>query len=161
MKQLQSWWAGLSRRDQRLAAVLLVFLAVAALVWSWSVLARAQARAQTQLALERKIMNNMRAQADELQRLKQLPSAGSKVEGVDGVAVSEALTRHGLSTEVLQTVEVSDQVGLQGQVPFDKWLEWVAVVQKDMRLVVQKAKVARTDIPGMVEMQATLEKGKD
>lgn len=159
--KLKAWWMSLSRRDQRLSAVLLVSLSVAALVWGWSALVNAQERARTQLALERKVMGTMRAQADEMQRLKQLPSAGGKVVGVNLIAVSDALTRHGLSTGLLQTLDAADQVGLHGVVPFDKWVEWVAVVQKDMRLVVHKAKVTRTDMPGMVEIQATLEKGKD
>lgn len=159
--KLKAWWMSLSRRDQRLSAVLLVSLSVAALVWGWSALVNAQERARAQLALERKVMGTMRAQADEMQRLKQLPSAGGKVVGVNLVAVSDALTRHGLPREILQTLDAVDQVGLQGLVPFDKWVEWVAVVQKDMRLVVQRAKVTRTDMPGVVEIQATLEKGKD
>jgi general secretion pathway protein M len=159
--RLKAWWTSLSLRDQRLSVVLLVGMSVAALVWGWSALAAAQERARLQLALERKVMSTMRVQADEMQRLKQLPSAGSKVEGVNMVAVSDALTRHGLPREILQASDAADQVGLQGMVPFDKWVEWVAAVQKDMRLVVQKAKVTRTDMPGVVEIQATLEKGKD
>lgn len=161
MKQLQSWWKGLSRRDQRLLAVWLAGMAVAALVWSWSALAAAQERAQAQLATERKVLGGMRVQADELQRLKQLSSASGNVNGVNAIAVSDALTRHGLPTDIIQTLDAADQVGLQGLVPFDKWVDWIAVVQKDMRLVVQKAKVTRTDMPGMVEIQATLELGKD
>lgn len=161
MKQLQSWWMGLSRRDQRLLAVWLAGMAVAALVWSWSALAAAQERAQAQLATERKVLGGMRVQADELQRLKQLSSASGNVNGVNAIAVSDALTRYGLPTDIIQTLDAADQVGLQGLVPFDKWVDWIAVVQKDMRLVVQKAKVTRTDMPGMVEIQATLELGKD
>lgn len=159
--KLQSWWKGLSRRDQRLLAVWLAGMAAAVLAWSWSALAAAQERAQAQLAVERMVLGTMRVQADDLQRLKQLPSAGGKVDRVNLVAVSDALTRHGLSSEILQTLDTADQVGLQGLVSFDKWVEWVAVVQKDMRLEVQKAKVTQTDMPGMVEIQATLEKGKD
>lgn len=161
MKQLQSWWMGLSRRDQRLLAVWLAGMAVAALVWSGSALAAAQERAQAQLAAEWKVLGSMRVQAGELQRLKQLSSASGNVNGVNAIAVSDALTRHGLPSDIIQTLDAADQVGLQGLVPFDKWVDWIAVVQKDMRLVVQKAKVTRTDMPGMVEIQATLELGKD
>lgn len=161
MNQLQSWWKGLSRRDQRLFAVWLAGMAVAALVWSWSALAAAQDRAQTQLATERKVLGSMRVQADEWQQLKQRPAAGGNVRGVNVTAVTDSLAKFGLSREILQTLDTENQVALKGMVPFDKWVEWVAFAQKDMRLIVQKAKATRTDLPGMVEIQALLELGKD
>ena len=157
MKQLQSWWKGLSRRDQRLLTVWLLGMAVVALVWFWSALAAAQERAQSQLATELKVLGTMRVQADELQRLKQLPTAGGNVNQVYSVAVSDALTKFGLPTEIVQPLDSENQVSLQGVVPFDKWVDWLAFVQKDMRMLVQKAKVTRADVQGMVEIQATLE----
>ncbi|MCB4365483.1 type II secretion system protein M [Hydrogenophaga taeniospiralis] len=161
MNQLQSWWKGLSQRDQRLFAVWLAGMAVAALVWSWSALAAAQDRAQTQLATEWKVLGNMRVQADEWQQLRQRPAAGGNVRGVNVTAVTDSIAKFGLSPEILQTLDTENQVALQGMVPFDKWVEWVAFAQKDMRLIVQKAKATRTDLPGMVEIQALLELGKD
>lgn len=159
--QLQSWWKGLSRRDQRLLAVWLVGMAIAVLVWCWFALAAAQQRAQAQLAAELKVLGTMRVQADELQRLKQLPSVGAKGAGVHMIAVSDSLAKHGLPTAIIQTVDATNQVSLQGMVPFDKWVDWIAFVQKDMGLLVQKAKITRADLPGMVEIQVTLELGKD
>lgn len=161
MNQLQSWWKGLSQRDQRLFAVWLAGMAVAALVWCWFALTAAQERAQAQLATEWKILGNMRVQADEWQQLKQRPAAGGNVRGVNVTAVTDSLAKFGLSSEILQTLDTENQVALQGMVPFDKWVEWVAFAQKDMRLIVQKAKATRTDLPGMVEIQALLELGKD
>ena len=161
MKQLQSWWKGLSRRDQRLFAAWLLGMAVVALVWFWSVLAAAQGRAQSQLATELKVLSTMRAQADELQRLKQLPPAGGNVEQVYRATMIDSLTKFGLPTEIIQSPNSGEQVTLQGRVPFDKWVDWLVFVQKDMRLIVQKAKVSRADVQGMVEVQATLELGKD
>lgn len=160
MKQLQSWWKGLSRRDQRLFAAWLVGMAVVALVWFWSVLAAAQERAQSQLATELKVLGTMRVQAEELQRLKQLPPAGSNVEQVSPAAISESLTKFGMSSEIFPPQASGEQVTLQGMVPFDKWVDWLVFAQKDMRMVVQKAKVTRSDIQGMVEIQATLEPGR-
>jgi type II secretory pathway component PulM len=157
MKQLPSWWRGLSRRDQRLFAAWLAGMAVAALVWFWSALAAAQERAQGQLTTELKLLGTMRVQANELQQLKQLSPAGSLVNRVSPIAVSDSLSKFGLPTTIIQTVDTADLVALQGRVSFDKWVDWLVFVQKDMRLVVQKAKVTRTDLPGMVEIQATLE----
>ncbi|MGJ3701198.1 type II secretion system protein GspM [Variovorax sp. AFSI2.2] len=161
MKHLQFWWKGLSRRDQRLLAAWFVGMAVAALVWFWFALASAQEQARAQWAAELKALGVMRVQADELRQIKQLPAAGSNVKKVHTPSVIDSLSRFGLPTEIIQTLDAQDQVGLQGLVPFDQWLEWVAFVQKDMRLVVQKAKVTRTDRPGIVEIQATLALGKD
>jgi type II secretory pathway component PulM len=124
-------------------------------------LAATEQRVQAQLATEWTVLSAMRVQADELQRLKQLPSVGGKGNGVHMIAVSDSLTKHGLPTAILQTVDATDQVAVQGMVPFDKWVDWIAFVQKDMGLIVQKAKVTRADLPGMVEIQATLELGKD
>ena len=160
MKQLRSWWRGLSRRDQRLLTAWLLGMAVVALVWLWSALAAAQERAQSQLASELKVLGTMHVQADELQRLKQLPAAGNNVDQVYRATVLDSLTKFGLPTSIILPQDSGEQVSLQGMVPFDKWVDWLAFVQKDMRMVVQKAKVTRADIQGMVEIQATLELGR-
>ncbi|RYF54083.1 MAG: type II secretion system protein M [Comamonadaceae bacterium] len=160
-QQLQLWWKTLSRRDQRLFAVWLAGMAIAALVWLWSGLVATEQRAQAHLAAELKVLSTMHAQADELRQLKQLPSVGRQGSGLNMIAVSQSLAKHGLPADIVQTVGDTDQTALQGMVPFDKWVEWIAFAQKDMRLIVQKAKVTRADLPGMVEIQATLELGKD
>lgn len=161
MKQLQIWWKGLSRRDQRLFAAWLVGMAVVALIWFWSMLITIQDRARNQLAIETKVLSTMRVQADELQRLKQLPAAGSDINMVTSSAVTNSLTKFKLPVEIVQALDSENQVVLQGRVPFDPWVDWLAFIQKDMHMVVQKAKVTRTDLQGTVEIQATLGLGRN
>lgn len=160
-QHLRTWWKSLSPRDRRLFAIWLAGMALGGLVWGASALMAAQARAQALLSAERQTLATMQLQAEEMLRLKQLPAAGGNVLRVAPGAVVDSLTPFGLSPEIIQPLAADGQLNLQGLVPFDKWLEWSAFVQKDMRLVVQKARVTRADLPGMVEIQATLAPGTE
>ena len=157
MNALQSRWKSLSARDRRLLALWLAGMGVAALAGSWSALHEARERAQALLAAERQTLETMRVQAAELERLKQLPAAGGNVLTVAPGTLADGLAKFGLPPDILPPLAGDNQLSLQGRVPFDKWLEWIAFVQKDTRLVVQKAKVGRAEQPGLVDMQATLE----
>lgn len=160
-QQLHTWWKNLSARDRRLLSIWIAGMALGGLVWGGSALMAAQARAQALLAAERQTLAAMQLQAEEMLRLKQLPAAGGNVLRVRPGAVVDSLTPFGLSPQIIQPLASDGQLNLQGLVPFDKWVEWSAFVQKDMRLVVQKAKVTRADLPGMVEIQATLAPGTE
>lgn len=158
---LRAWWKHLSARDRLLLTVWLAGMGVAALVWGWLGLQAAQGHTQALLAAERQTLGSMRVQADELQRLKQLPTAGGNVSRIAQASLGDSLSKFGVSPDILQGADADNVASLQGRVPFDKWLEWTAFVQKDMRLVLQKAKVTGLDAPGMVEIQATLEVRRD
>lgn len=158
---LRAWWKRLSARDRLLLGLWLAGMGVAALVWGWLGLQAAQGRMQAQLAAERQALSTMRVQAEELQRLKQLPAAGGNVSRIAPASLGDSLSKFGVSPDILQVAEASNAASLQGRVPFDKWLEWTAFVQKDMRLVLQKAKVTGLEATGMVEIQATLEIQRD
>ena len=161
MTKLQTWWKGLPRRDQRLLAVWLAAMAVAALVWCWQALGAAQERLQGRLQLEQQALGTMRAQAEELQLLKQRTTASHSAMGVNALALTDSMPKYELRADMLQPTGDAAQVSLQGRVPFDKWVDWLAFVQKDMRLVLRTAKVSRFELPGLVDVQATLELRKD
>lgn len=161
MTKLQTWWKGLPRRDQRLLAVWLAAMAVAALAWCWQALGAAQERLQGRLQLEQQALGTMRAQAEELQQLKQRTTASNSAMGVNALALTDSMPKYELRADMLQPTGDTAQVSLQGRVPFDKWVDWLAFVQKDMRLVLRTAKVSRFELPGLVDMQATLELRKD
>lgn len=158
---LRAWWKRLSARDRLLLSLWLAGIGVAALVWGWLALQAAQGRMQALLTAERQTLGTLRVQAEELQRLKQLPAAGGNASRVMPTLLADSLSKFGVSPEIIQVAETDTAVSLQGRVPFDKWLEWTAFAQKDMRLVLQKAKVTGLDAPGFVEIQATLELRRD
>lgn len=158
---LQAWWERLSARDRLLLGLWLAGMGVAALVWGWLGLQAAQDHTQALLAAERQALSTMRMQAEELQRLKQLPAVGGSASRVMPNLLADSLSKFGVSPEIIQVAEADNAASLQGRVPFDKWLEWIAFVQKDMRLILQKAKVTGLETPGIVEIQATLELRRD
>ncbi|MFA7279866.1 MAG: hypothetical protein WC100_21170, partial [Sterolibacterium sp.] len=40
------------------------------------------------------------------------------------------------------------QIRLRAQLPFDRWLEWVAVLQRDTRLRLVQCRIDAADVPG-------------
>lgn len=156
MKQWQAWWQGISQRDRALLGGWLFGILAMALVWMWFTLATAHERAQSQLAAERKVLDTMRAQATEVQQLKQLPATGNPVDQIYRSAVSDSLSKFGLPTSLLQQQDSGAQITLQGTVSFDSWVDWLVFAQKDMRIVLQTAKVSRGQKQGMVDIQVSL-----
>lgn len=160
MKQLQIWWKTLPQRDRRLLAAWLLCMALGGVIWLWILLAAAQEKAQHQFTTELNTLSMMRVQAEELQRLKQLPEGDNKLRSAAALAVIESLEKFGMSSNIIQTNDAGSptEIILQGKVPFDKWVEWLVFVQTDMHIVLQKAKITRADLAGMADIQVTLEK---
>lgn len=154
---LQTWWRQLPQRDRTLLALWLGFMGVGILAWGWWALQNMQTSTQALLAVERQTLGRMQAQAEELQRLRQLPAAGGDAVPAQPGPVAASLSKFSLPSDLIQPQSDSRQFELQGTVPFDKWVEWTAFVQKDMRLALRKARVTRADRPGFVGIQATLE----
>ena len=154
---LRAWWKRLSARDRLLLGLWLAGMGVAALVWGWLALQAAQGRMQNLLATERRALGTMRVQAEELQRLKQLPAAGGNVLKVAPGTLGDSLSKFGLPPDMVQPFATDLQLNLQGKVPFDRWIEWAAFVQKDMGLVLRKVRATRAERAGFAEIQATLE----
>ena len=162
MAGLRSWWQGRQPRERRFLTVLAAVVGCALLAQAlWSAQA-ARSRLHRQLPQLRQQAELMQRQAGEVRQLLAQPAAAAVAEGAPLLAAATAAARTAslaLAPTQLQ-LEGPRQVRLRANVPFDRWLEWVALLQRDSRLRLLQCRVdtpagpAHTNPPGVVRIDA-------
>ncbi|MCX7177310.1 MAG: type II secretion system protein GspM [Proteobacteria bacterium] len=159
---LRSWWQGRQPRERRFLTVLAAVVGCALLAQAlWSAQA-ARSRLHRQLPQLRQQAELMQRQAGEVRQLLAQPAAAAVAEGAPLLAAATAAARTAslaLAPTQLQ-LEGPRQVRLRANVPFDRWLEWVALLQRDSRLRLLQCRVdtpegpANANPPGVVRIDA-------
>ena len=155
---VRSAWAERQPRERRFLLALGIFIVVALVLQGlWS--------AQSDRVRLRKKLPELRLQADAMQRqageIRQLqtqakPPGAAIVEGTALLAATNTAAKNlGLAGAQLQ-LEGNRQIRLRATLPFDRWLEWLALVQKDSRLRLVHCQVERAENPGMAKIDALL-----
>ncbi|TRZ89404.1 MAG: type II secretion system protein M [Rhodocyclaceae bacterium] len=157
---LRAMWMARQPRERRFLAVLALVVATAVLAQAlWSANA-ARARLHRQLPQLRQQAEVLQRQAGEVRQLLAQPASSALQEGSALLATTTLAARNSglvLAPAQLQ-LEGARQVRLRANVPFDRWLEWVAAMQRDARLRVINCRVDATDVagaaspPGMVRV---------
>lgn len=164
MKQLQERlrraWAEKHPRERSFLIALAAFVTCAALVQGiWS--ARSESgRLRKQVPQLRMKAEVMQRQAAEIRQLQaQAKSAGAAtLEGSALVAAASSAAKLGglgLEASQLQS-EGPRQIRLRATLPFDRWLEWTAAVQTELRLRLIRCQIDSTEDPGRVKIDALL-----
>ena len=160
--RLHAMWLARQPRERRFLAVLAVVVATAVLAQAlWSAHA-ARARLQRQLPQLRQQAEVLQRQAGEVRQLLGQPASPALQEGPALLAAATLVARNsGLALTPAQLqLEGARQVRLRANVPFDRWLEWVAALQRDARLRLINCRVDVADaagaagVPGMVRVDA-------
>ena len=159
---LKGWWEGRQARERSFLAGLALFLGAALLIQGlWSAEA-ARTRLHRQLPQLRQQAETLQRQAGEVRQLQAQPAAPAAAEGPGLLAAVQSAARNAnlaLAAGQLQ-LEGARQVRLRANLPFDRWLEWVAVLQRDVRLRLVSCRIDSgegtgvTSLPGMVRIDA-------
>ncbi|TRZ63864.1 MAG: hypothetical protein D4S02_11920 [Rhodocyclaceae bacterium] len=157
---LHAMWMARQPRERRFLAVLAVVVGAAVLAQVlWSAHA-ARVRLHRQLPQLRQQAEVLQRQAGEVRQLLGQPASSALQEGPALLAAAALSARNsGLALAPAQLqLEGARQVRLRANVPFDRWLEWVAALQRDARLRVINCRVDAADVagaaPGMVRVDA-------
>ena len=164
MKELQEKlrlaWAERQPRERRFLLGLALFVALAVIAQGlWS--------AHGERGRLRKKIPELRQQADAMQRqageMRQLQAqakapAATVLEGAPLLAAAlSAAKASGLSAAAAQLrLEGPRQIRLRAALPFDRWLEWLATLQRDVRLRLIHCQVDSGKGAGMVQIDALL-----
>ena len=155
-------WMVRQPRERRFLTLLALVVGCAVLAQAlWSAHA-ARARLHRQLPQLRQQAEVLQRQAGEVRQLQAQPASLALQEGQALLAAAVLATRNtGLPVAPAQLqLEGARQVRLRANVPFDRWLEWVAALQRDARLRLINCRVDAADIaggaipPGMVRVDA-------
>lgn len=155
-------WQARQPRERRFLTLLAAVVGCAVLAQGlWSAHA-ARAKLHRQLPQLRQQADVVQRQAGEVRQLLAQPAAQSVQEGAPLLTAATVAARNaGLTLTAAQLqLEGPRQVRLRANLPFDRWLEWVALLQRDARLRLAQCRVdaadppAGTSPPGVVRIDA-------
>lgn len=158
--KLRGAWMARQPRERRFLTVLAVVLGGAILAQGlWSAHA-ARARLHRQLPQLRQQADVLQRQAGEVRQLLAQPAAPAPQEGAPLLAAATLAARTATLTLAPTQLQLEGprQIRLRANVPFDRWLEWVATLQRDARLRLVQCRIdtadASTNPPGVVRVDA-------
>jgi general secretion pathway protein M len=162
MDKLRAWYVGLSQRDQRVAAIGAVVLAIlllfGGLLWPLqSAVSRAVARSEARRA----DLAWMRANESEIQTGSMLLPRDTGEAPV--VLVDRVGRENGLSSAFRGTQPSAGGHGVRVQLeaaPFDTMITWLGALEQHYGLTVETVTVERGAKPGIVNASVTLTQAK-
>ena len=148
MKQLQSWWQSLQKREQQLVLGAGVTLAIAAFYWLlWAPLHLSYQAQQQQL----------QQVSQQLLQVSSFPvvSTQAKVQGSLTDIISSSARGHKIQVSRMQPQNDQMQVMLN-DISFDQLLTWLHELQYQHNVSIVQLDLAVADAPGMVRVRRLL-----
>jgi general secretion pathway protein M len=145
------------RRTLTLGGAVLAFALLYAFVWH--PLSEERQRLQDSLPQLRGAAAQMRLQAAEVARLRNLPqkNLGNNLRA----AMDAASSRSGVGTPTQIIALDAGRVRVEfNAVAFDSWIDWANLLQTEQGVRVVSAAVVALSEPGMVSVQAVLSSGR-
>lgn len=143
MKQLRTqflaFWAARQPRERTFLLTLTVLVALALVSQTlWSSY-QARTRLKKQLPELRHQVEDLKQKANELQQIKSQPPVALPADGNALLATATAAANATGLPEVVSQMKLEGprRVRVRGTLPFDRWLDWTAALQRDgqIRLV--------------------------
>lgn len=157
-QRFQSFWQARAPRERRalLLMTIVVLLAMAVqILWSAH---RARERLHREVPALRAELAAMQAQALEWRRLR---AQGEPMPMLSDAALDAAVRAslaglNGSGSALTSRLIGSRQIALQGQVDFDRWVDWLAQMQSSQQLTLVRCEVRAKGQPGHVQIDGEL-----
>ncbi len=155
-QRLQSFWAGRRPRERALLAALAVFVAFALLaqvLWSSH---QARQRLRKQIPQLEQQVETLQRKAADLQQLKSKPPTAAPAEGNALLAMAvSAADAAGLREAAPQLkLEGPRRLRLRATLPFDRWVEWTAALQRDGQVRLVSCRIQASATQGAADIDA-------
>lgn len=149
-------WAARPPREQVLLAALAVFIVAAVLAQLLWASHQARTRLQKQIPQLRHQVETLQRKAADLQQLRAQQPTSTQVDRGALLASSAASANAAGLPEIAKQLqqEGPGRLRLRATVPFDRWLAWAAVLQRDVRLGLVSCRIEAADAPGSVKIDA-------
>ncbi|WP_337072359.1 GspM family type II secretion system protein ExeM [Aeromonas veronii] len=154
MEKLQSWWQGITAREQRLVVAGGVLLLVGLFYWSvWQPIANRIAERERQVQNQQQTLAWLKEKGEEVLAMqggsgRQIDTSGT-LEGV----VNRTAFNHKIKIARLQPQAQELQVWID-TVQFDDLLLWLCTLVEQHGIQVQIIEIAREDLaPGLVKVR--------
>ena len=158
LEQFKAFWAGRQPRERTLLVSLAAFLIialVAQLLWT-SHQARVRLRKQVPMLIQQ--VGELQRKASDLQRLKTDPATPTPADGnaLLATAIAAANTAGMPEAAPQLKLESARRLRLKGTLPFDRWVEWTAALQRDGQIRLITCRIDADVAPGAVTIDALL-----
>ncbi|SMB25912.1 putative General secretion pathway M protein [Sterolibacterium denitrificans] len=155
LQALAAFWQARAPRERLFLAALAVFLVLALLINGLWHAHQARAHLRQQLPQLRLQLAAMQQQAADIRALQSQPvnpplGAASLQQTAETLLLQAGLK---LGAGQLQTAGAR-QLRLQAELPFERWLDALALLQRDARLRLVQSRVEATGSPGQVRIDA-------
>ncbi len=136
LEQIGILWRARAPRERIFLAALAAFVGIALLIQGlWSAHS-ARSRLHLQIPQLRMQLETLQRQSGDIRQMQAQPASPPSQEGAALLTAATSAARNtGLTLLANQLqLEGSRQLHLRATLPFDRWLEWVAALQRDARL---------------------------
>lgn len=155
-ERLQNFWAGRQPREKTFLialAVVVAFTLFAQLLWSSH---QARSRLKRELPHLQQQIETLQRKAANLQALKARPPSAAPVEGdaLLATAVSAAETAGIREIAPRLKLEGPRRLRVRAAVPFDRWVQWTAALQRDGQLRLVSCQIRAGATEGIPDIDA-------
>ena len=155
-ERFEVFWASRQPREKTFLVALVAFVAVALLaqmLWSSH---QARARLKKQIPQLQQQVETLQRKATDLQQIKSQPPAAAPAEGSALLATMVAAAKAAALPEAGSQLQLEGprRVRLRATLPFDRWLQWVAALQRDGQIRLVSCRVEATTTPGSANIDA-------
>ena len=149
-------WAARQPREQALLVALAVLVAAAVLAQLLWASHQARARLHKQIPQLRHQVETLQRKAADLQPLRAQQPNSTPVDRGALLASSTASANAAGLPEIAKLLQLEGpgRLRLRATVPFDRWLAWTAVLQRDLRLGLVSCRIEAADGPGSAKIDA-------
>ena len=157
VERFRGFWAARQAREKTFLIALVAVVGTAIIaqgLWSSH---QARTRLKKQIPQLRQQAEMLQRKAADLQQLRaQQPPAPAPADANAMIAAGMAAARAaGLpEAQALLQPEGAGRMRLRGTLPFDRWLEWAAALQRDARIRLVSGRIEAAEPPGAVKIDA-------
>lgn len=148
--RLRAFWAGRQPRERTFLIALAMFVAAALLAQLLWASHQGRARLKKQIPQLRQQVETLERKAADLQQLRAQRPNPAPMDG-GGLLASAVASAHAAAlpeaAKQLQ-LEGPGRLRLRASLPFDRWLEWAAALQRDGRIRLVSCRIEAGQAPG-------------
>ncbi len=154
--RLGAFWAARQQRERAFLIVLAIIVGAALLAQGLWTSHQARARLKRQIPQLHQQVETLQRRAADLQQLRAQQPNPAPVDGSGLLATAVASASAAALPEAAKQLRLEGpgRLRLRATLPFDRWLEWVAALQRDGRVRLVSCRIGASDAPGLATIDA-------
>jgi len=154
--RLRAFWAARLPRERAFLIVLAIIVGAALLAQGLWASHQARARLKKQIPQLHRQVETLQRRASDLQQLRAQQPDPAPISAAGLLAAAVASANAAALPEAAKQLqqEGPGRLRLRATLPFDRWLEWVAALQREGRVRLVSCRVETSDSPGSAKIDA-------